>query len=471
MFSSFGCEVTLLVSASRCCRPRTPRSPRRSRRTSCGAGCNLFKGARARASTDDDTVLSALRRRSGAQGSHALLAIGSIPNSEGLGLEPPGESTDGRLRHRRRPPAHQRAPHLRRRRPLRAAAAVVGGIDAGPQDRRARDGHARGSAATATSTTTRPPRPSSPNPRSPTSAWPRPTPSPRGARSGSPRCRSRCRPRPSSTTIPGLREDRVRPGHRRGARRLDRRSPRRRAHLGARHRRHQRLRSPTSPRACSCTPPCPRCWPRPPSDRLDDDDDVAGAHRVAGGDLDLGDGAGLVGGDVVLHLHGLEHAARCRRPRRVAHLDEDLHDRALHRHGDLPLPPPPAPPAGRCGGRAGPVAAPAATGPPDSGTHIATEKRLPLTSTSTSRRTFGSASRRRWGRRAGAAPTPVRSRTLLDPLGGVLGARSRGGEDGEVGGDGGGDALDLSSRGPAACGRWRCRGREPQHDSLPTRLS
>ena len=64
---------------------------------------------------------------------------------------------------------------------------------------------------------------------------------------------------------------------------------------------------------------------------LDDDDDVAGADRLAGRDLDLGDGAGLVGGDVVLHLHRLEHADGLTDLDGLADRDEHLHDRALHR--------------------------------------------------------------------------------------------------------------------------------------------
>ena len=44
-----------------------------------------------------------------------------------------------------------------------------------------------------------------------------------------------------------------------------------------------------------------------PSRLLDDDDDVAGADGVAGCDLDRLDRAGLLGVDLVLHLHGLEH--------------------------------------------------------------------------------------------------------------------------------------------------------------------
>ena len=71
------------------------------------------------------------------------------------------------------------AAHLRGRRRLRPAAAVVGRGDAGPQDRRARHGP-HSASRTATSTTTRPRRRSSPIPRSPTSGSPRPRRSPSG---------------------------------------------------------------------------------------------------------------------------------------------------------------------------------------------------------------------------------------------------------------------------------------------------
>ena len=70
--------------------------------------------------------------------------------------------------------------------------------------------------------------------------------------------------------------------------------------------------SPTSSTPSSCTPP----WPSPSeaaealselSVLLDDDEDVAGADGVAVGDADLGHGARGLGVDVVLHLHRLEH--------------------------------------------------------------------------------------------------------------------------------------------------------------------
>ena len=95
--------------------------------------------------------------------------IGSIPNSEGLGLRRRGRRGRRRRLHPGQPPLPDERPaHLLRRRRVGQAAAVVGGGDAGPQDRRARDGAHRRAAP--------PPRlrqgrvrRSSPIPRSPTS--------------------------------------------------------------------------------------------------------------------------------------------------------------------------------------------------------------------------------------------------------------------------------------------------------------
>ena len=96
---------------------------------------------------------------------------------------------------------------------------------------------------------------------------------------------------------------------------------------------------------------------------VDLDDDVAGADGLTGGDLDLLHRARLLGVDLVLHLHGLEHADGLADLDRVADGDEHLHDRALHRDGDVPVPAAPprdagARPAGRAaGGAAGAAAA------------------------------------------------------------------------------------------------------------------
>ena len=67
---------------------------------------------------------------------------------------------------------------------------------------------------------------------------------------------------------------------------------------------------------------------------FNDGEDVAGADGVAGGDLDLLDGAGLLGVDLVLHLHRFEHHDAGTDLDRLADLDEHLHDRALHRRFD-----------------------------------------------------------------------------------------------------------------------------------------
>ena len=66
-----------------------------------------------------------------------------------------------------------------------------------------------------------------------------------------------------------------------------------------------------------------------------DGDDVAAADGLAGGDLDLLDRAGLLGGDLVLHLHRLEHDDAGADLDLLADLDEHLDDRALHRHRDV----------------------------------------------------------------------------------------------------------------------------------------
>ncbi len=52
-------------------------------------------------------------------------------------------------------------------------------------------------------------------------------------------------------------------------------------------------------------------------------------------DLDLLDRAGLLGGDLVLHLHRLEHDDGLTDLDRLADLDEHLDDGALHRHLDV----------------------------------------------------------------------------------------------------------------------------------------
>ncbi len=123
-------------------------------------------------------------------------------------------------------------------------------------------------------------------------------------------------------------------------------------------------------------------------------------------------------GDVVLHLHGFEHADgltdfdRPGRPRRAP-------SRSCPASARVTAPDPaaatPAPPPAARRGRAAAGSRVGRTAAASSGTHTLTEKRLPFTSTSTSRRTFGSASssagsgnRRGADRRTGRAfPRPT----------------------------------------------------------------
>jgi dihydrolipoamide dehydrogenase len=94
MFKSLGSEVTLLVSRQQVLPSKDPEVAAALEADFLARGVRLFKGARAVGiDRNDDGV--AVRSDDGrvAQGSHALLAIGSIPNSEGLGLESLGVDT------------------------------------------------------------------------------------------------------------------------------------------------------------------------------------------------------------------------------------------------------------------------------------------------------------------------------------------------------------------------------------------
>jgi pyruvate/2-oxoglutarate dehydrogenase complex dihydrolipoamide dehydrogenase (E3) component len=95
MFSSFGSKVTLIVSRQQVLPIKDPEVAAALEEDFLKRGVTLLKGARA-LSVDrvDDGI--AVRCQDGrvAQGSHALLAIGSLPNSEGLGLEAAGVVVD-----------------------------------------------------------------------------------------------------------------------------------------------------------------------------------------------------------------------------------------------------------------------------------------------------------------------------------------------------------------------------------------
>jgi len=101
MFSSFGCQVTLIVSRQQVLPQKDPEVAAALEDDFIRRGVRLYKGARAvgldvgdggegggggiTVRCDDGRV---------AVGSHALLAIGSLPNSEGLGLDAAGVEAD-----------------------------------------------------------------------------------------------------------------------------------------------------------------------------------------------------------------------------------------------------------------------------------------------------------------------------------------------------------------------------------------
>ncbi len=91
MFNSFGSEVTLIVSRQQVLPGKDPEVAAALEQSFLDRGVRLFMGARAE-SIDVEGSQVTVRCDDGrsAVGSHALLAIGSIPNSEALGLDEAG---------------------------------------------------------------------------------------------------------------------------------------------------------------------------------------------------------------------------------------------------------------------------------------------------------------------------------------------------------------------------------------------
>jgi pyruvate/2-oxoglutarate dehydrogenase complex dihydrolipoamide dehydrogenase (E3) component len=91
MFSSFGSKVTLIVSRQQVLPSKDPEVAAALELELLRRGVRLLKGARA-VGIDRSGSGVAVRCDDGrvAEGSHALLAIGSVPNSDGLGLEKAG---------------------------------------------------------------------------------------------------------------------------------------------------------------------------------------------------------------------------------------------------------------------------------------------------------------------------------------------------------------------------------------------
>ncbi len=116
MFSSFGCQVTLIVSRQQVLPGRDAEVAAVLEEDFIARGVRLFKGARATSiEREGDEVVVRCDDGRMARGSHALLAIGSVPNSEALGLAVRRGGRRWRLRADQPALPVQRGPHLRRR--------------------------------------------------------------------------------------------------------------------------------------------------------------------------------------------------------------------------------------------------------------------------------------------------------------------------------------------------------------------
>ncbi|MDE3204352.1 MAG: FAD-dependent oxidoreductase [Acidobacteriota bacterium] len=96
MFSSFGAKVTLIVSRQQVLPQKDPEVAAALEDELLRRGVRLLKGARAEMiEAGEDGVAVHCDDGRVAKGSHALLAIGSIPNSDGLGLDAAGVQVEG----------------------------------------------------------------------------------------------------------------------------------------------------------------------------------------------------------------------------------------------------------------------------------------------------------------------------------------------------------------------------------------
>lgn len=91
MFSALGCEVTLVVSRQQVLPGKDPEVASVLEQEFLRRGVHLLKGARASGidRVGDEVTVTCNDGRT-VRASHAVLAIGSVPNSEGLGLEDVG---------------------------------------------------------------------------------------------------------------------------------------------------------------------------------------------------------------------------------------------------------------------------------------------------------------------------------------------------------------------------------------------
>ena len=97
MFRSFGAQVTLIVSRQQVLPQKDAEVAAALEDDFIRTGVRLFKGARATGiDREGEEVVVRCDDGRSARGSHALLAIGAVPNSEGLSLEAAGvETVDG----------------------------------------------------------------------------------------------------------------------------------------------------------------------------------------------------------------------------------------------------------------------------------------------------------------------------------------------------------------------------------------
>ncbi len=95
MFRSFGSKVTLIVSRQQVLPGKDAEVAAALEEDFLNSGVRLLKGARAEGiDREGDEVVVRCDDGRSARGSHALLCIGSVPNSESLGLEVAGVEVD-----------------------------------------------------------------------------------------------------------------------------------------------------------------------------------------------------------------------------------------------------------------------------------------------------------------------------------------------------------------------------------------
>ena len=114
MFSSFGTQVNLVVSRQMVLPGKDPEAAALLEEDFLQRGVKLLKGARATSiDREDDEVVVRCDDGRVVRSTHAVLAIGSVPNTEDLGLDLAGVRDEPVGLHRHQPPLrHEPAAHL-----------------------------------------------------------------------------------------------------------------------------------------------------------------------------------------------------------------------------------------------------------------------------------------------------------------------------------------------------------------------